>query len=110
MPTYTYACKQCGHRFDQRQSFTDPALTECPRCAGRLRKVLNSVGIVFKGSGFYRTDSRGSSNGALAGAAGDKAPSADKSSGNKSPAEASSGPSSAPNQPKSKAKEPAPVG
>jgi putative FmdB family regulatory protein len=58
MPTYTYACKQCDHRFDQRQSFADPALTVCPRCAGRLRKVLNSVGVVFKGSGFYRTDSR----------------------------------------------------
>jgi putative FmdB family regulatory protein len=58
MPTYTYACKQCGHRFDQRQSFTDPALTTCPQCAGNLRKVLNSVGVVFKGSGFYRTDSR----------------------------------------------------
>jgi putative FmdB family regulatory protein len=58
MPTYTYACKQCDHRFDQRQSFTDPALTVCPKCAGNLRKVLNSVGVVFKGSGFYRTDSR----------------------------------------------------
>jgi putative FmdB family regulatory protein len=69
MPTYTYACKQCGHRFDQRQSFTDPALTDCPACDGALRKVLNSVGIVFKGSGFYRTDSRASSNGALTGAA-----------------------------------------
>jgi putative FmdB family regulatory protein len=68
MPTYTYACKSCGHRFDQRQSFTDPALTDCPRCDGALRKVLNSVGIVFKGSGFYRTDSRNASKGALTGA------------------------------------------
>jgi putative FmdB family regulatory protein len=58
MPTYTYACKQCGHRFDQRQSFSDAALTVCPKCSGVLRKILNSVGVVFKGSGFYRTDSR----------------------------------------------------
>jgi putative FmdB family regulatory protein len=68
MPTYTYACKNCGHRFDQRQSFADPALTDCPQCAGSLRKVLNSVGVVFKGSGFYRTDSRSQAKGALAGA------------------------------------------
>jgi putative FmdB family regulatory protein len=74
MPTYTYACKQCDHRFDQRQSFSDPALTVCPQCAGRLRKVLSSVGIVFKGSGFYRTDSRsgGSSVGAKTPAAAGK--------------------------------------
>jgi putative FmdB family regulatory protein len=58
MPVYSYACKDCGHSFDQRQSFTDNALTVCPRCAGALRKVFNSVGVVFKGSGFYRTDSR----------------------------------------------------
>ena len=58
MPTYQYACTECGHGFETVQSFTDDALTECPQCAGRLRKVFNSVGIVFKGSGFYRTDSR----------------------------------------------------
>ena len=58
MPTYQYACTECGHRFEAVQSFTDDALTDCPRCTGRLRKVFNSVGIVFKGSGFYRTDSR----------------------------------------------------
>jgi putative FmdB family regulatory protein len=61
MPTYTYACKQCAHRFDQRQSFSEEALKVCPQCAGDLRKVLNSVGVVFKGSGFYRTDSRNAS-------------------------------------------------
>ena len=60
MPTYAYACTACGHRFEVQQSFTDSALTECPECAGRLRKLFNTVGIVFKGSGFYRTDSRGS--------------------------------------------------
>ena len=58
MPTYQYACTECGHGFEQFQSFSDDALTECPTCGGRLRKVFNSVGIVFKGSGFYRNDSR----------------------------------------------------
>lgn len=58
VPTYQYACTACGHRFEAVQAFTDGMLTECPECAGRLRKVFSSVGIVFKGSGFYRTDSR----------------------------------------------------
>ncbi len=58
MPTYQYACTECDHAFEQVQSFTDDALKECPRCAGRLRKIFNAVGVVFKGSGFYRTDSR----------------------------------------------------
>src|SRR5690348_6063047 len=61
VPTYQYACTECGHAFEQFQSFSDDALTECPECRGRLRKVFNAVGVVFKGSGFYRTDSRGSS-------------------------------------------------
>lgn len=65
MPTYQYACTTCGHQLEAVQSFADEPLTECPACAGRLRKLFNSVGIVFKGSGFYRTDSRssGSDNG-----------------------------------------------
>ncbi|OBK95811.1 FmdB family transcriptional regulator [Mycobacterium asiaticum] len=58
MPTYSYACTECGHRFDKVQAFTDDALTTCEQCSGRLRKLFNSVGVVFKGSGFYRTDSR----------------------------------------------------
>ena len=58
LPTYQYACTECGHAFEQFQSFTDNALTVCPECEGRLRKVFNAVGVVFKGSGFYRTDSR----------------------------------------------------
>ena len=58
MPTYQYACTECGHQLEAVQSFSDPALTECPSCDGKLRKVFNSVGIVFKGSGFYRNDSR----------------------------------------------------
>jgi putative FmdB family regulatory protein len=58
VPTYQYACTECGHAFEQFQSFTDDALTVCPECEGRLRKVFNAVGVVFKGSGFYRNDSR----------------------------------------------------
>ena len=61
MPTYAYACTECEHRFDIVQSFTDDTLTECPECGGRLRKLFNAVGVVFKGGGFYRTDSRNSS-------------------------------------------------
>ena len=63
MPTYQYACTECGERLEAVQSFSDPALTVCPNCQGKLRKVFNSVGIVFKGSGFYRTDSRNGANG-----------------------------------------------
>ena len=58
MPTYQYACTECGHSFEQFQSFSEDALTVCPECNGRLRKLFNAVGVVFKGSGFYRTDSR----------------------------------------------------
>ena len=58
MPTYQYACKECDHAFEQVQSFSEDSLSQCPRCDGRLRKVFNAVGVVFKGSGFYRTDSR----------------------------------------------------
>jgi putative FmdB family regulatory protein len=58
VPTYQYACTECGEQLEAVQSFSDPALTECPNCSGKLRKVFNSVGIVFKGSGFYRNDSR----------------------------------------------------
>ena len=61
MPTYQYACTECSHAFEQFQSFSDDALTECPECGGRLRKLFNAVGVVFKGSGFYRTDSRAAS-------------------------------------------------
>jgi putative FmdB family regulatory protein len=58
VPTYQYACTECGEQLEAVQSFSDPTLTECPNCSGKLRKVFNSVGIVFKGSGFYRNDSR----------------------------------------------------
>ncbi|MBN9157476.1 FmdB family zinc ribbon protein [Microbacterium sp.] len=69
MPTYSYACTACGHRFDAVQSFSDSALTECPECQGRLRKEYGSIGVTFNGSGFYRTDSRaGSGSSSSAGA------------------------------------------
>ncbi|WP_083869274.1 FmdB family zinc ribbon protein [Nocardia niigatensis] len=61
MPTYSYACTECDNKFDIVQSFSDDALTTCNQCNGKLRKLFNSVGIVFKGSGFYRTDSRNGS-------------------------------------------------
>ncbi|MCX4097089.1 FmdB family zinc ribbon protein [Nocardia sp. alder85J] len=66
MPTYSYQCTQCGDKFDIVQSFSDDALTTCEKCSGKLRKLFNSVGIVFKGSGFYRTDSRNGSSSATA--------------------------------------------
>jgi putative FmdB family regulatory protein len=58
VPTYSYECTECADRFDVVQAFTDDALTTCDKCSGRLRKLFSSVGVVFKGSGFYRTDSR----------------------------------------------------
>ncbi|MFF9481248.1 FmdB family zinc ribbon protein [Streptomyces sp. NPDC014733] len=61
MPTYQYQCTECGQGHEAVQKFTDDALTECPSCQGRLKKVFSAVGIVFKGSGFYRNDSRGAS-------------------------------------------------
>ena len=80
MPTYSYACTECDNRFDAVQAFTDDALTTCPECSGRLRKLFNSVGVVFKGSGFYRTDSRESNKTSSSGAKSDAAK-ADSSSG-----------------------------
>ncbi len=70
MPTYAYACKQCGHRFDAVQSFADPTLTECPECGGALRKEYGSIGVTFNGSGFYRTDSRAGAKPAGSGSSG----------------------------------------
>jgi len=68
MPTYSYRCTECSTAFDIQQAFTDDALTECPTCQGRLRKIFSAVGVTFNGSGFYRTDSRaGSSSGGSTG-------------------------------------------
>jgi putative FmdB family regulatory protein len=62
MPTYAYKCADCSHQFDQFQKFSDDPLTECPSCSGKVRRVIQPVGVVFKGSGFYINDSRGSSS------------------------------------------------
>jgi putative FmdB family regulatory protein len=103
VPTYQYACTECGHAFEQFQSFSDDALTVCPECDGRLRKVFNAVGVVFKGSGFYRTDSRTAGSASSSGSSGDSSSSgsSDSTSGSGSstkteskPAAASSGTSS----------------
>ena len=87
MPTYEYLCKSCGHRFEAWQHFTDDPLTECPNCGSHIQRVLFPAGIVFKGSGFYKNDSRGSSASATV------APESDESSGGKS--EAASTPATA---------------
>jgi putative FmdB family regulatory protein len=76
VPTYAYACKDCSHAFEIVQSFTDNSLTSCPECDGTLRKKFNSVGVVFKGSGFYRTDSRDAKGSAVSPAAAAPAPAA----------------------------------
>lgn len=83
MPTYDYRCRDCGHEFEAQQAFTDDALTECPACGGALKKKFGSVGIAFKGTGFYKNDARGGS-GRSSGGAGD-------SGGSSSGSESSSG-------------------
>ena len=89
MPTYAYACTDCDHHFEVRQSFTEDALTDCPQCDGRLRKLFNAVGVVFKGSGFYRTDSRSSSSSTIG--SGKSSSSSGDSSGGSSSATGSTG-------------------
>ncbi|WP_194384846.1 FmdB family zinc ribbon protein [Microbacterium luteum] len=92
MPTYAYACKHCGHRFDAVQSFADPTLTECPECGGVLRKEYGSIGVTFNGSGFYRTDSRsGSSSTAKESQGGDAGSSSSSSKSESTSAPAPSG-------------------
>ncbi len=84
MPTYSYACTECDNKFDAVQAFSDDALTECPQCDGRLRKLFGKVGVVFKGSGFYRTDSREAAKSASNGSAkssSESSSSSDSSSG-----------------------------
>jgi putative FmdB family regulatory protein len=82
VPTYEYACTVCAERHEVVQRITDPALTECPACGGALRKVFQPVGVVFKGSGFYKTDSRGKSSGSgsSGGSSGSATPSSDSGS------------------------------
>ena len=104
MPTYSYACTECGHRFDAVQAFTDAALTTCSECNGRLRKLFGNVGVVFKGSGFYRNDSReaakssakSSSNGSTTSSESTGSASSEKSSSTSSDGSSSSSTSSAP--------------
>lgn len=86
MPTYQYACTACEHRFEAVQSFSDASLTECPECSGKLRKLFGAVGVVFKGSGFYRTDSRSGSSKSTSSttSSSDSKPSEKKSSDTKS--------------------------
>nr|PZN38026.1 MAG: FmdB family transcriptional regulator [Actinomycetota bacterium] len=96
MPTYQYACTACSEQLEVVQKFTDDPLTECPSCKGRLRKVFSPVGIVFKGSGFYRTDSR-SSNGSSSSS------SSSSSNGSKSDSSSSSSDSSSKSDSKSTA-------
>ena len=102
MPTYQYRCTECGEDLEAVQKFSDAALTECPRCGGPLRKLFNAVGVVFKGSGFYRTDSRTGTSADTDGAKPEKKPAdaskevAAKTSGNGSgTADVSAKPSSA---------------
>jgi len=101
VPTYAYTCTACAHSLEAKQSFTDAALTECPECGGRLRKRFDAVGVVFKGSGFYRTDSRSdaksgssggsSSSGSSSGGSGSSSTgSSDSSSSTSSPSTSSS--------------------
>ena len=94
MPTYQYACTACDERLEAVQSFTDAPLTECPVCGGSLRKVFSAVGVVFKGSGFYKTDSRSTSGSSDAKTETKAESKADSGSGDKAAA-ASSGSSGA---------------
>lgn len=94
MPTYQYLCTECGHAFEQVQKFSDDALTTCPECTGKLRKVFNSVGVVFKGSGFYKTDSKSSSSASSTPATPAAASASSDSSGSSSSSSDSSGSSS----------------
>ncbi|MFI6152008.1 FmdB family zinc ribbon protein [Kitasatospora sp. NPDC051170] len=97
MPTYQYQCTECGNGLEAVQKFTDEALTTCPDCQGRLRKVFSAVGVVFKGSGFYRTDSRSSSSSAVGSSSSSSTSSTTSSSSTSSPSTSSS--SSAPSSP-----------
>ena len=92
MPTYQYACTECGHAFEQVQSFSDDALTVCPQCQGRLRKVFNAVGVVFKGSGFYRNDSRSTPSESSSSSSSDSSSSSSSTSEKKSETKAESKP------------------
>ena len=112
MPRYDYACDVCGHRFEATHSITDDALSVCPECGGSLRRVIGAVGVAFKGSGFYRTDSRaaaksrstsakssGKSSGETSGATPPAAPLAATPGGPKASPTSSGGPNASPPKP-----------
>ncbi|MEU6931133.1 FmdB family zinc ribbon protein [Streptomyces sp. 2RAF24] len=99
MPTYQYQCTECGEGLEAVQKFTDDALTECPNCKGRLKKVFSAVGIVFKGSGFYRNDSRGASSSSSPAASKSSSSSSTPSSSSSSSTSASSSSSSSDSKP-----------
>jgi putative FmdB family regulatory protein len=94
VPTYSYACTECGDRFDAVQAFSDSALTTCAKCNGRLRKLFGNVGVVFKGSGFYRTDSRDSAKTSAKSSSNGSATSSESSSSSSSEKSSSNGSSS----------------
>lgn len=94
MPVYAYKCKSCRHQFDARQSFSDEPLRQCPQCEGELRKQFNTVGVVFKGSGFYRTDSRAGASETSSASSGGEASSSASSSTSTGSSAAASGSSS----------------
>ncbi|MGW0550655.1 FmdB family zinc ribbon protein [Streptomyces altiplanensis] len=94
MPTYQYQCTECGEGLEAVQKFTDDALTVCPSCEGRLKKVFSAVGIVFKGSGFYRNDSRGSSSSSTPATSSSKAGASSSSGSDSKPAASSTSSSS----------------
>ncbi|OLZ67815.1 FmdB family transcriptional regulator [Streptomyces sp. IMTB 2501] len=95
MPTYQYQCTECGEGLEAVQKFSDDALTECPNCSGRLKKVFSAVGIVFKGSGFYRNDSRGSTSSSSPASKSSSTSSAGSSPSDSKPSSSSSASSSA---------------
>ena len=99
MPTYSYACTECGDRFDAVQAFSDSALTTCSKCNGRLRKLFGNVGVVFKGSGFYRTDSRESAKSSAKSSANGSATSSESTGSSKSEKSSSSDGSSSSSAP-----------
>lgn len=107
MPTYEYACKKCGEHLEAVQSFSDDPLTTCPKCSGELRKVFGAVGIVFKGSGFYKTDNR--SNGSRSTVPTSDTPSSDSSSSSSASEASGSSDSSATKEPAKETAKPAPA-
>ena len=111
MPYYQYRCNDCENEFEKRQRMSDDPLTECPVCNGRIRRVVNSVGVVFKGSGFYVTDTRNGKNASAQNGSGKTAESKadDKSATESNGSETTKKTETAKKSTESKAKEPAPA-